>query len=151
MSFQIRLWFKVACETTNLDKNLCILKQEVQTAVSVERLLKQIKGISVSLYGAQRTYEGAYLKKKIRKRKEPQRWERANDQQLNGLSFSRSCLRGWRGDFSPITTRMTQFLIKYDTQSGGNLSFFAGHPFVSTYCASKHALQVRNNCSLRRI
>ena len=151
MSCQIRLWFKVACETKNLDRNLCILKQEVQTAVSDERLLKQIKGISVSLYGARRTYEGAYLKKKIRKRKEPQRWERANDQQLNGLSLSRSCLRWWCGDFSPITTRMTQFLIKYDTQSGGNLSFFAGHPFVSTYCASKHALQVRNNCSLRRI
>lgn len=69
MSFQIRLWFKVACETTNLDKNLCILKQEVQTAVSVERLLKQIKGISVSLYGARRTYEGAYLKEKNKKKK----------------------------------------------------------------------------------
>ena len=64
MSFQIRLWFKVAYETTNLDRNLCILKQEVQTAVSVERLLKQIKGISLSLYGARRTYEEAYLKEK---------------------------------------------------------------------------------------
>ena len=64
MSFQIRLWFKVAYETTNLDRNLCILKQEVQTAVYDERLLKQIKGISVSLYGARGTYERAYLKEK---------------------------------------------------------------------------------------
>ena len=151
MSFQIRLWFKVACETTNLDRNLCILKQEVQTAVYDERLLKQIKGITVLLYGATKNLWRNLFEPKIRKRKEPQRWERANDQQRNGLSLSRSCLRWWCGDFSPITTRMIQFLIKYDTQSSGNLSFFAGHPFVSTYCASKHALQVRNSCSLRRI
>ena len=64
MSFQRRLGFKVACKTTNLDRNLCILKQEVQTAVYDERLLKQIKGISVSLYGARGTYERAYLKEK---------------------------------------------------------------------------------------